>query len=66
MENEEGPDAAALASTDPPTQKTAPICVLTPAGERVLALYREIEAKAQAACRDEIRQLLGTVAKSAA
>ena len=35
---------------------------LTPAGERVLALYREIEA----ACRDEIRQLLGTVAKSAA
>lgn len=36
---------------------------LTPMGERVLALYRGIEAQAQAACREEIRQLLATVAR---
>ncbi len=39
------------------------VAALTPTGERVLALYREIEAKAQAACREEIRQLLATVAR---
>lgn len=35
---------------------------LTPMGERILSLYRGIEAKAQEACRDEIKRLLNTVA----
>lgn len=36
---------------------------LTPMGERVLALYRGIEASAEAACRDDIKRLLATVAR---
>ena len=35
--------------------------VLTPMGQKVLGLYRGIEAKAREACRDDIRRLLGTV-----
>lgn len=36
---------------------------LTPMGLRVLGLYRDIEAQAQAACRDDIQRLLATVAR---
>lgn len=32
---------------------------LTPAGERVLALYRRIEAHAATACADDMRELAG-------
>ncbi|WP_244817833.1 winged helix-turn-helix domain-containing protein [Caballeronia sp. Lep1P3] len=32
-------------------------CVLTPVGERIVKLYREIEARAQAACAAEIASL---------
>ncbi|RTL36296.1 MAG: LysR family transcriptional regulator [Burkholderiales bacterium] len=38
---------------------------LTPMGQRVLALYRGIEAQAEAACRDDIKRLLATVAREA-
>lgn len=38
---------------------------LTPMGLRVLTLYRGIEAQAEAACRDDIKRLLATVARDA-
>lgn len=37
---------------------------LTPTGDKVLALYRGIEARAQEACREDIKRLLGLVASS--
>lgn len=36
-------------------------CVLTPVGENIVRLYREIEAKAQAACASEIAALTDLV-----